>query len=35
LKYQQEGRTLTDAEVNEVQQQIARRLIAKHGAVLR
>jgi phenylalanyl-tRNA synthetase beta chain len=35
LKYQQEGRTLTDAEVNEVQQHIARRLIAKHGAVLR
>ena len=35
LKYQQEGKTLTDAEVNELHQRIARRLIEKHGAVLR
>jgi phenylalanyl-tRNA synthetase beta chain len=35
LKYQQEGRTLTDAEVNDLHQQIARRLVEKHGVVLR
>jgi phenylalanyl-tRNA synthetase beta chain len=35
LKYQEEGRTLTDAEVNELHRQIARRLIEKHGAVPR
>jgi phenylalanyl-tRNA synthetase beta chain len=35
LKYQQEGRTLTDAEVNELQQGIAQILAKKHGAVLR
>ncbi len=35
LKYQQEGRTLTDAEVNELQQRIAQFLVEKHGAVLR
>jgi phenylalanyl-tRNA synthetase beta chain len=35
LKYQQEGRTLTDAEVNELHQRIAQVLVEKHGAVLR
>jgi len=35
LKYQQEGRTLKDAEVNELHQRIARLLVEKHGAVLR
>jgi len=35
LKYQQEGRTLTDAEVTELQQGIAQILAEKHGAVLR
>jgi phenylalanyl-tRNA synthetase beta chain len=35
LKYQQEGRTLTDAEVNEVQERVARVLVENHGAVLR
>jgi phenylalanyl-tRNA synthetase beta chain len=35
LKYQQEGRTLTDAEVNEVHQKISQLLAEKRGAVLR
>ena len=35
LKYQQEGRTLTDAEVNELHQRISQLLAEKHGAVLR
>ncbi|MCX5913219.1 MAG: phenylalanine--tRNA ligase subunit beta [Deltaproteobacteria bacterium] len=35
FKYQQEGRTLTDAEVNELHQRIAQVLVEKHGAVLR
>jgi phenylalanyl-tRNA synthetase beta chain len=35
LKYQEEGRTLTDAEVNEVHQTIIQLLAEKHGAILR
>ena len=35
LKYQQEGRTLTDAEVNELHQKIIQLLAEKHGAILR
>jgi len=35
LKYQQEGRTLTDAEVNDLHQRIAQILVEKYGAVLR
>lgn len=35
LKFQEEGRTLTDAEVNELHQRIIRLLAEKHGAILR
>jgi phenylalanyl-tRNA synthetase beta chain len=35
IKYQEEGRTLTDAEVNELHQKIIRLLAQEHGAILR
>ena len=35
LKFQEEGRTLTDAEVNELHQRIIQLLAEKHGAILR
>jgi phenylalanyl-tRNA synthetase beta chain len=35
LKFQEEGRTLTDAEVNGLHQRVIQLLAEKHGAILR